>query len=108
MNVSFRTKEKEDIFQMEEVAKGRKILFDWYGKTETSAFLGFTLPNGNTIFEYHDLPMINCKVQGSWATSKFNPWVDRVNEITMTSVETGYETLHKITPQKTNPKHKTG
>ena len=75
---------------MESVAKGTKVLFDWHGKMETSAFIGFTLPNGKALLEYHDLPMAASKAQGSWAVSKFSsPWLDRVNRMTMLSVESG-------------------
>ncbi len=67
-------------FAFEKVAKvatGKTVLIDWKNKLGTSILFAFTLPNGDSLVNRYELPIVYSKVENVHAFHPLNPWADR-------------------------------
>ncbi len=82
---------------MGRIAEGKAVLIDWLRKMETTAFIAFMLPNGNTLLRFQDVPIVNSAIDVSWGTSRLAPFAERFDAVIDTAMETGCDLVYHAT-----------
>ncbi len=81
---------------MGRIAEGKAVLIDWLRKMETTAFIAFMLPNGNTLLRFQDVPIVHSAADAAWGMSKLAPFAERFDIAIQAAVETGYGNLGSL------------
>ncbi len=81
--------EKFGFKRVAKVSEGRTVLIDWKNKLETSIFIGFTLPDGRSLIDRYELPIVYSKVENVHAFHPLNPWVERYDGVVLRCVDAG-------------------